>query len=831
MDNQWIIKQEDFDDISTIKKNETLFTLGNGYLGMRGDLILPGKSFQSGTYINGFYEKGPICYGEKAYGYAENWQTMIGIPEGKELKIKINNKSLFSDGGRFLDNSRVLNMKDANSEWSFIWEDSNKNIISGKITTVVPFEMKGTVLFIWEINLPKDGSDIQLESKLYYNKPVKSDTDDPRISAHFNGNSIIVEKEIETGGERFLNIATTGSNLLLSCQMNHEVTGVDFNPEFENIENGYIEKWSGSGSKNITIVKSVCYSYSGKNSKESIKKSVIDGISKVKKIGYQKLLENQKLFMDQFWKRSDIKVKGSNEVQISLRFNFFHLLQSTGRDGKRSIAAKGLSGPGYEGHYFWDAETYILPFFIYTNPDIARSMLLYRISILDKARQRAQILGHKGVLFPWRTINGEESSAYFPAGTAQFHINADIALGLTKYLEVTGDTTILDDGGVELLRGTANFWCSLGSYINGKGFCFNTVTGPDEYTAMVDNNYFTNLMAKNNLLASAKWLKNISPKSELELWLTRARQVYLPIEREVTPQDDSFFNKERWDFENTDESKYPLLLNFHPLNIYRKQVLKQADVIMAGSLNRSNFPPGLLKRNFDYYEEITTRDSSLSACAQGINAFWLGYEDLSWEYFLETVHTDIKDLHDNVFHGLHTASMGGAFLMIFYGFIGLETFNNSVRFRPKLPKKLECIESNITVQGSLLNIVMEKNSIIYTALDSDIVFYHFSDEIKIKKGESITLGIDPKIKYVYNGAGIEDKLKVEELMFNEINKKGVLPEETIVVTDSEEKSEKFSSLGYLSLTKVEFEDKSKTDDMFIQYRNRIGKFRGFRPKV
>lgn len=752
MSELWVLEQTDFNSSHTAAHMESLFTLGNGYLGIRGDSILSGTVFQRGTYINGFYESGPITYGEKAYGYAQHWQTIIPLPEGKELNITIDGIELFNKSGCFKRQKRTLNMKEGFLLWEFIWCDENMLEYSGSVRSVVPFHYEGTVLFEWTLSLPADNSSIVIESHLKGEFSGGTVSNDPRLPGHFNGSSLIISCDEGAHGKSLLSLDALGSGLLLKCAMSHTTTGIDEEKVISNnIKNGIKELISGKSRKEISFVKAITYSYDRKENALSTEIRVIEQQDKFKKEGFDKIKEVEKLFMNNFWENSDILIEGDKEVQLSLRYNLFELLQSTGRDGQRSIAAKGLSGSGYEGHYFWDAETYVLPFFIYTNPTIARSMLLYRISILERARERAELLGHKGVLFPWRTINGEESSAYFPAGTAQYHINSDIALGLSKYIEASGDLSILSEGGDSLLAETARFWCDFGSYIEGKGFCFNSVTGPDEYTALVDNNYYTNLSARENLSAAAKWLKGLVNDKEIRQWERTAAAVYLPEEGHITPQDDSFFSKEPWDFASTSEDQYPLLLHFHPLNIYRKQVLKQADVVLAQSLFRSELSDVQKKLNFNFYEQFTTGDSSLSACAQGINAFWLGYDDLAWEYFNETLHTDRKNLHKNVSQGLHTASMGGSYLMVINGFLGLENFENTIRLTPRLPEQISRMILNVSIENKHLQIELDQQNVKYTALDGSIEFYHFSEKIFLEYNSSILCHSGKGNKLVYKG--------------------------------------------------------------------------------
>jgi len=743
VNNSWTIEQRDFDSIHNLKHMESLFTLGNGYLGLRGDLYQKDKVGQRGTFINGFYESGPIKYGEKAYGYAENWQTIIPLPEGKEIYIAINGKEILTEKGTFREQKRIQNLRESYNLWTFLWIDEDGLAYKGSVKSIVPFDHHGAAIFIWKLTLPDDNMNINIKSRLIYENAIDHEVDDPRLPEHFNGATLTISKDQIDDELSLLSVETSGSGLVMHCAMDHSYEG--FSSEERNLiesDRELTEEFTGRADKEIIFIKTLVYSYDEQKKSEVVKDKVKEEILTIREKGIESILEKQKEFMRKFWDSSDVEISGNDEVQLSLRYNLFQLLQSVGRDGKRSIAAKGLSGSGYEGHYFWDAETYVLPFFVYTNPAIARSMLKYRISILDKAEARATLLGHKGILFPWRTINGEESSAYFPAGTAQYHINSDIALGLSRYLDISRDKSILQEGGAELLAGTARFWCDFGSMIEGKGFCFNCVTGPDEYTAMVDNNFYTNITAKENLKAAAKWCKEIVGSDEIENWEKLADEIYLPEKSAgVTPQDDSFLEREPWDFASTENSDYPLLLHYHPMSIYRKQVLKQADVVMAQALFRNILSPEQMKRNFDFYEQLTTGDSSLSACAQGINASWLGYDDLAWEYFNETLHTDRKDLHKNVFHGLHTASMGGSYLILIYAFLGLENIDGTLKFRPSLTEKLKKLKLKITVGNSQLEINLDRNNILYKANNSNIEFYHCDEIIKLKVDESASRSV------------------------------------------------------------------------------------------
>ncbi|HXT36055.1 MAG TPA: glycosyl hydrolase family 65 protein, partial [Chloroflexota bacterium] len=438
--------------------------------------------------------------------------------------------------------------------------------------------------------------------------------------------------------------------------------------------------------------------------------------------GFASLCSGQQEFLDQFWRRADVEIAGDDALQQGMHFNQFHLLQSVGRDGKTNIAAKGITGEGYEGHYFWDSEIYVFPFFLYTQPDVARKLLEYRYQGLEQARERAREMSHpKGALYPWRTIGGEECSAYFPAGTAQYHFNADIAYSIKQYLEATGDQSFLVPYGAEIVLETARIWIGIGNYA-GDRFTINDVTGPDEYTAIVNNNYYTNAMAKLHLEYAAELAETLRATrpdefarlaQEIALepdepsdWRRAAEHMYLPYDAVlgIHPQDDSFLVKKRWDFAATPRDHYPLLLHYHPLVIYRHQVCKQADLVLALLLVGDQFTLEEKKRDFDYYEAVTTHDSSLSTCIFSIIASEIGYRDKAYSYFMATARMDLDNTHGNSQYGVHTAAMAGSWLCVVYGFAGMRVSHGALRFAPYLPDHWSHYQFTIRFRDQVLQV-------------------------------------------------------------------------------------------------------------------------------
>jgi alpha,alpha-trehalose phosphorylase len=472
-------------------------------------------------------------------------------------------------------------------------------------------------------------------------------------------------------------------------------------------------------------------------------------MDRVMQQGFQPLLAAQEQYMDDFWHRSDVRIRALREdwvkrstveIQQAIRFNLFHILQASARAENTGVPAKGLTGQAYEGHAFWDTEIYMLPFLIYTSPRTARNLLTFRYQMLPQARAHARHLGHQGAMFPWRTINGEEASAYYAAGTAAHHINADIMYALRKYVNATGDEQFLQDCGAEMLVETARLWLDLGFYSARKGgqFCINGVTGPDEYKTVVNNNAYTNVMARENLRYAAETvasLRTTNPDvyttlayktglepSEVEAWTRAAERMYVPYDeqRGIYPQDDSFLDREPWDFRTTPSDKYPLLLFYHPLDIYRKQVIKQADVLLAMFLLGDAFSLEAKQRNFAFYDPLTTGDSSLSSCIEAIIAAQIGDLEKTAEYGMAALLMDLADVGGNVKDGCHIASMGGTWMMLTYGFGGMRDDDGTLSFWPRrAPEDNAILRFPLTYRGQMLEVEIGLETVTYALREGE----------------------------------------------------------------------------------------------------------------
>jgi alpha,alpha-trehalose phosphorylase len=444
----------------------------------------------------------------------------------------------------------------------------------------------------------------------------------------------------------------------------------------------------------LRIVKFLAYGWSSQRSLPAVRDQVDAALAAAKRTGWDGLRSSQRDYLDDVWARADVELDGDPALQQAVRFALFQVVQAGARAERRAIPAKGLTGSGYDGHSFWDMETYTLPVLTYVAPEAARDALLWRHSTMDLAEPRARELSLDGVTFPWRTIRGQECSGYWPAGTAAFHINADIADAVRRYIGATGDKDFEQGPGLELLVATARLWRSIGHHEAGGGFRIDGVTGPDEYTALVDNNVYTNLMAARNLRAAAE-LAVAHPdraaalkvdQEEIASWRDAADAVVIPFDEElgITAQCEGFTRFRKWDFETTPPGDYPLLLNFHNYLLYSSQVVKQADLVLALYTCGDHFSAKQKARDFDYYERITVRDSSLSAAIQAIMAAEVGQLELAYDYFGESAFIDLRDLAFNTTDGVHLASLAGAWLVAVAGFGGMRS-RRPARFRPTAP--------------------------------------------------------------------------------------------------------------------------------------------------
>lgn len=774
--DDWKLIEKSF-QAQNLPHTETIFSTSNGYLGMRGNHEEGTPVFQSGTFINGFYDSWPIVYGEEAFGFAKTGQTMLNVTDGKVVRLYVDEEPFYLPTADLLDYERTLDMKSGVLERRLVWEMASGKQVSITSRRFVSFQHRHLALVTYSVTLLNAEAPVTIVSQItgHHRKQTVSSSvvgdaekladNDPRLAGAFKENVLDPAAHYTDQSRIVLSHITRNSKMSLCCAIDHSFqTTCPFSTRSTCSESAgeIVFTVDAKPGQEINLVKVIAYHTSRSAPAQELCERAERTLDHAKAAGIDALLAEQRDFMDAFWSRSDVKMDGvHSRAQQSIRWNLFQLVQAAGRAEGAGIPAKGLTGQAYEGHYFWDTEVYVLPFLTYTAPHIARNLLSFRHSMLPKARERARQVNQKGALFPWRTINGEEASAFFAAGTAQYHINADIIYALRKYVDVTGDEAFLYDRGAEMLVETARLWRDLGCYPKGKDgrFEIQGVTGPDEYTAIVDNNTYTNLMARHNLAYAADVVDELREKdparfetlvratelglSEVAEWRRAAQRMYVVFDEAlgIHPQDDVFLQKAVWDFAGTPPDKYPLFLHFHPLVIYRFQVMKQPDVVLAMFLLGHEFSKEQKQRNFDYYDPLTTGDSSLSACIRSIMAAEAGHGDKAAEYLRRSLLMDLADVGGNVRDGAHIASIGGSWMAIVYGIAGMRDFGGRLSFDPK-PTVLGAkrLRFPLTIRGQRLVVDIGKDSTTYLLEEgSELTITHRGEKIALKAGKPVSV--------------------------------------------------------------------------------------------
>jgi len=504
----------------------------------------------------------------------------------------------------------------------------------------------------------------------------------------------------------------------------------------------------------LRVVKFLAYGWSSQRSEPALRDQVVAALTSAHHTGFEGLLRDQRAYLDEFWANADVELEGDVELQQAVRFALFHTLQSGARAEQRGIAAKGLTGPGYDGHTFWDTERFVLPVLTYTAPQAAADALRWRHATLDLARERATQLCLEGAAFPWRTIRGQECSSYWPAGTAAFHIAADIGDAVARYQAAVDDKDFECDVGLPLLVETARLWRSLGHHDADGRFGIDGVTGPDEYSAVADNNVYTNLLAQRNLRAAADAVAR-HPRhaatlgadlEEAAAWRDAADDMIVPWDEKlgVHPQSERFTDHQVWDFAATKPEHYPLLLHFPYFDLYRKQVVKQADLVLALHWRGDAFTDEEKARDFAYYEALTVRDSSLSACTQAVIAAEVGHLELAYDYFGEAALMDLHDLEHNTRDGVHIASLAGSWIAAVAGFGGMRDHDGKLSFAPRLPARLERLSFRLLFRGRRLKVEVTTAKATYTLLDGEpLQIGHHGKELTISRAGPVTRTIPP----------------------------------------------------------------------------------------
>lgn len=733
---------------------ETLFSVGNGYLGLRGNHIEGRGAHEHGTFINGLHETWPIRHAEQAYGFAEVGQTIVNAPDAKVMRVYVDDEPISFDEADVREYRRTLDMRTGILERVVVWETPSGKRVRMRDERIVSFEERHLAVLRLEVVVENADAPVTVSCQMinrqdgagvYAGTPNQAKGGfDPRKAEKIAERVLEPAEHWQDGLRSALSYSVAASGMTVAVVADHIIeTENDYTSRTlieEDISKNVFRVQAKAGVP-ISVTKLVSYHTSRGVPARELVDRCRRSLDRVAFEGVQAQFDRQAEWLSAFWDRSDVQIGEHDDIQQATRWCLLQLAQASARADGTGVPAKGVSGSGYSGHYFWDTEIYVLPFLTYTSPQWARNALRARALMLPAARRRAAQLNEAGALFPWRTINGEEASAYYAAGTAQYHINADVSFALGKYVRATGDDDFLRREGIDIAIETARLWATLGFWRTSRlvadtddddaveTFHIHGVTGPDEYTTVVNDNLYTNVMARYNLRYAAKVVHEAREangeefarvvertglaEGEAEGWERAADAMFIPFSERlgIHPQDSLFLEREVWDLAHTPAEQRPLLLHFHPLVIYRFQVLKQADVVLALFLQGNHFTPEEKKADFDYYDPLTTGDSTLSAVVQSILAAEVGYQDLALQYFRQSLFVDLHDLHHNAADGVHVASAGGVWTALVCGFGGMRDYAGELSFDPRLPADWPSLSYPLQWQGSALQITLTKDEL------------------------------------------------------------------------------------------------------------------------
>ncbi|MEO7422512.1 MAG: glycosyl hydrolase family 65 protein [Ornithinibacter sp.] len=743
-------------DLEDLGVTETLFTVANGYIGMRGNPEEGREAFEHGTYVNGFHETWPIRHAEAAFGFATTGQTIVDVPDAKLMKLYVDDEPLVIGTADLESYERSLDFRDGVLRRSLIWQTPSGKRILVESSRMVSVAQRHLAVLTLEVTMLSNDASVVISSQILnrqdgedeYHEPAHAmgSAVDPRRAAALAGRVLSPQHHHASDARTELGFRCANSGMTVAVAAHHVLSSPD-DSTTESLatpdETKTVFRVEARAGSTVRIEKTVAYHTSRSLPVPELVDRCGRTLERASRYDPAHHLREQREWYDRFWAASDVEITAGGPHQTALqqavRFNLFTLAQASARADGQGVPAKGVTGSGYEGHYFWDSEIYVAPFLTYTSPQLARNLLHFRNRMLPAARRRARDLSERGALFPWRTISGEEASAYYAAGTAQVHIDADIAHALVQYVNATDDVGFLVRDGLAMLVETARLYADLGFWrSNGEdSFHIHGVTGPDEYTTVVNNNLFTNVMARFNLEQAAEAVERIRREHptdytrleqrlgvnerEVQEWKRCAAKMHIPFDEglEIHPQDDFFLDREVWDLSRTPAELRPLLLHYHPLVIYRFQVLKQADVVLALFLQGDRFTAQQKQMDFEYYDPITTGDSSLSAVVQSIIAAEVGYHEVAFRYFGDALFVDLANLHANTVDGLHIASAGGVWAALVNGFGGMRDHGGKLAFDPRLPDGWSQLTFRLTWRGTRVRVTLEPESMTFVVEEGD----------------------------------------------------------------------------------------------------------------
>lgn len=719
----------------------TVLTLGNGHLGVRGEIELEPTIY--GTTIAGVYDDAPYFYRE-----------IVNAPRVVGLQLMFNGEPLNLSTHKILRYERELDIKNGTLKSRVELETKKGARINYESTRIVHGKRKNLILLKFRFRASEDGL-------LTILSPIELDTANPSYRPEILIRHYSVE-ELDCEGEMvYARIRTldgryhVGIASSVHTPWNHERSTVRSSRLIGEVLTLKVE-----GGKEYEFVKYVVVSSGSGN---DMKSAVIGELRESKRMGFESLYEEHTEHWKKIWERAWVDIEGDDEAERGLAFSLFHLIQSLPHDSRISLTARGIHGFGYRGHVFWDTEIYALPFFMATMPEEARRMLVYRYNNLNAARENARLNGYEGAQFPWESaddgkeatpplvpldMRGEKMIRIY-TGEEEHHITADIAYTVDLYYRLTGDEEFITRYGLEIILETARFWASRVRHDERKGYVIEKVIGPDEYHEHVNNSFFTNLMAKHNLLLGVSYFRKGLERTEwrdvierigvtheeVQKWLEISEGLYIPPQREdgVYEEFDGYFELMDYTVDPYDLGEKRLPREVRE-NLGKTRLVKQADVIAAQYLLKEWFDLGTIKKNFEYYINRTTHASSLSMPTYAIVASWLGDLELAYDYFMKCAYIDLKNIYGNTADGFHLATAGGVWQILFRGFCGVDFKGNELEIKPNLPEKWRSVRLRFFFRGSWLELTVKHDEISVRMLkgDKEIVIKAFGKKALLK---------------------------------------------------------------------------------------------------
>ena len=653
-----------------------VYAIQNRSLGVRHNMEEAGdREPLRGTFINGFFDTQPIHYGEKAYGFPLMNESMVSVPDAQTIEFFIEGQPVHFQTATVLKNQRFFDLKTGLVERTTTYEHPKWGLFHVATRRFVSAATPGLFFNEWSITSETYEGPIALRSTLE-TKPSTVQTGDPRIDDAEKPLDILRLHSLKQGGLAVFKTHHTEQYLAAVIQHDPVLTNVPCSTRLSFEDSFYL-----SPHQPFKLLKTAHYHVA--KSLSACEEKIQFGLEMPQ---WDHSFEAHLGVLQDWLKDAAMTIKTHRlDHDEAIHYNLFQLATAGGSDDSVSIAAKGLTGKGYHGHTFWDTEMYMVPYFMLHEPQKAYDLIQYRFHQLRNAQKEAELLGAKrGAKFAWRTITGKENSAYYAAGAAQFHINSAIVHVIIQMYTLHQNHAWMKKTGLPILIETARFFTEV-IYDDGEKCHLNNVTGPDEYSAVVNNNFYTNQMIVYQMGFMLDYFKDhpedlsllgdatYAAEEELGLFKRIMETLVLGYDEslDIDVQDDGFLQRKPWDFKNTPKEKAPLLLHFHPLTIYRHQVLKQADTVLAHFILQ-NRPLKTMEHSYDYYLKQTTHDSSLSMCIHAGMAARLNRLDEAKKMYQKTLRIDLDNTHQNTLHGLHLANLGGVHLGLWFGFLGLK---------------------------------------------------------------------------------------------------------------------------------------------------------------